>query len=108
MGQFRGPVLTIPQDRDVQVLLRLHGSTPDYHPQLKVTTKGDRTLFDRKLDGLAIRTSRIVGPINVPASVHRGNLDLIWRLDTWVPAKNGTNPNDPRQLGLDVETIEVR
>jgi hypothetical protein len=109
MAEFRGPVVTVPRDRDIQVFLHLHGFTPGYRPELKVTaTKGGDMLFDQRLDGLALEKSRIIGPITVPASVHRGNLDLTWKADTWVPAESVANSSDTRHLGLDVETIEVR
>ena len=106
-GRIQGPNVSVPPDKDVEVVVHLAGFYPrQVKPKLVVTQNQD-TVFDKTLDGKNLNASKVIGPFRVPASAHHGKLNLTWAVDTWVPAKLG-NPADKRSLGLDVRSIELR
>jgi hypothetical protein len=108
MGTFRGPSLRIPADGDIEIVVHLAGFYPPNANSSLTVSQGGTKLFEEKLSGPVLFNGKVVGPIRVPASVHQGQLDLLWEVGTFVPAKVGSNPKDFRNLGLDIASFEIR
>ena len=106
-GRIQGPSVSVPADKDVEVVVHLAGYLPPTIKPKLVVTQNQDTVFDKVLDGKSLNASKVIGPFKVPASAHNGKLSLTWAVDTWVPAKLG-NPADKRNLGLAVRSIELR
>jgi hypothetical protein len=106
-GTFHGPSVQVPASDDVSVTVHLGGFFPaKVNPRLVVTASG-QSVFDQTLNGATLFKDKTIGPFRVPASVHRGQLDLVWKVDTWIPAVVGTNRQDARHLGLDIASIDI-
>jgi SAM-dependent methyltransferase len=107
-ASLRGPTARVPANRDVEVSLHLGGYfPPQVSPRLRVTASG-RAVFEGVLSGQDLHDGKVVGPVRVPASLHRGDLDMKWEVETWKPSEVGVNPQDHRELGLDVVCIEMK
>jgi hypothetical protein len=107
VGTFHGPNVRVPNE-DLEIVVHLAGYYPPKAKTVVKVSQGGTQLFEKQYDGPTLFSGKLIGPIRVPASVHKGQLDLLWEATTFVPAQVGTNPKDFRNLGLDIASFEIR
>jgi len=105
---FRGPNIGLPASEDIEIIVHLSGYYPPKANTTVAVSQGSTKLFEQKFSGPTLFSGKAIGPIRVPASVHKGRLDVLWQVTPFVPAQVGTNPKDLRNLGLDVASFEIR
>ena len=94
--------------RPLSLTISLSGNFPEaINPRIRVEVNGAQ-LLDREFTGAELRQRRQIGPLEVPARLNRGKLEVVLRSDTWSPAKVGLDRADQRELGVDVTEVVVR
>lgn len=106
-SRFQINRLPVPFRKPVEVVINLRGIFPkSVDCPIKISVNG-KLLHKKTYLGTQLKREKTIGPIEVPARLNYGRINLRAKTCAWRPSVV-SNGSDGRPLGVDVQSIEVR